>query len=244
MEFGHLYVFDEIYKTDYWNGGSGGGSTESGTRKYQEFLQDFLVNRSIQSIVDLGCGDWQFSKLIDWSGISYRGYDVAETVIQKNSKEYSSKNIMFDVLRNYGQLPKADLLIMKDVLQHLDRREVTRIIEEAFPKFKFILVTNCIPPIRKIFYKPSMFNQDIAIGDYTFFDIRKEPYRLQAEVIFEWKLNRMSIAKRFYSLAAGKNDSESNFTKWLKLPMRTAKTLVLGNDCEWKKQSMLIDNSL
>jgi SAM-dependent methyltransferase len=244
MKFGHLSVFDEIYKTDYWNGGSGGGSTESETREYQEFLQEFLAIKSIQSVVDLGCGDWQFSKLIDWSEISYWGFDVAETVISKNSKEYSSKNIRFDVLRDYSQVPEADLLITKDVLQHLDRREVKRVIKEVFPKFKLILVTNCIPPMRTIFHNPAMFNRDIAIGDYTFFDIRKEPYGLQAEVIFEWKLNKMNMAKRSYSLAAGKNDSESNFAKWLKLPIRTAKTLVLGNDCEWKKQSMLIDNSL
>ena len=242
MKFGDLSVFDEIYKTDYWLGGSGGGSTESATREYQELLQDFLAKQSIQSVVDLGCGDWQFSKLIDWSGINYRGYDVAETVIQKNSSEFQRENIMFDVLRNYSQLPEADLLITKDVLQHLDRREVKKIIKEAFPKFKFILLTNCIPPTRTIFHKPSMFNRDIEIGDYTFFDIRKEPYCVQAKVILEWKVNRKNIAKRLFSLTENKNDSETNFIKWLKFPIRAAKMLVLGNDCDWRKQTMLIDN--
>ena len=44
------------------------------TRGYVKSLHA-LAERRIRTVVDLGCGDWQFSKYVDWRGIEYHGYD-------------------------------------------------------------------------------------------------------------------------------------------------------------------------
>lgn len=53
--------FEEIYATNEWGHGSGEGSLPVHTRGYVAFLQAFLAEKNITSVVDMGCGDWQFS---------------------------------------------------------------------------------------------------------------------------------------------------------------------------------------
>ena len=57
-------VFDEIYDKDLWEGGSGGGSTIANTVAYRAMLEGFLRDKKISSVLDVGCGDWQFSKVV------------------------------------------------------------------------------------------------------------------------------------------------------------------------------------
>src|SRR5258708_3166902 len=83
----HARVFNRYYRSDAWiGGGSGSGSTPSVTAPYRDFLTSFLRENNIRSVVDLGCGDWQFSRLIDWSGIDYLGVDVSGVVLENTSK--------------------------------------------------------------------------------------------------------------------------------------------------------------
>jgi hypothetical protein len=76
-------------------------------------LADFMHNNAVTSVVDAGCGDCQFSRVMDWSGIRYQGFDVVDTVIDLN-KERSASNITFATLRSISDLPKADLVVCKD----------------------------------------------------------------------------------------------------------------------------------
>jgi SAM-dependent methyltransferase len=78
----HGEIFDFIYRNDVWKGGSGASSHEEATREYREFLTQFMQAAKITSVVDLGCGDWQFSRYIDWSGIDYTGVDASAVVLK------------------------------------------------------------------------------------------------------------------------------------------------------------------
>ena len=53
-------------------------------KKYITFLTKFLKDHDITNVCDIGCGDWQVSKHIDWTGIHYLGIDVVKDVIKKN----------------------------------------------------------------------------------------------------------------------------------------------------------------
>jgi hypothetical protein len=44
----------------------------------------FAEASSIRSATDLGCGDWQFSYLINWSNVEYPGIDLVPEVIDNN----------------------------------------------------------------------------------------------------------------------------------------------------------------
>ena len=119
----HAEIFDSVYRNDLWRGGSGSGSREEVTRGYRNFLQNFMREHHIASVVDLGCGDWQFSRHMDWTGIDYTGVDVSSVVL-KDTKMFSRDGVRF--LNANGvtdPLPAADLLIAKDVASgvHLDK---------------------------------------------------------------------------------------------------------------------------
>src|SRR5690348_4696554 len=108
-------VFDEIYKHNGWGFGSGHGSLPSVTKSYRRFLEDFIRDNDIQSVVDYGCGDWQFSKLIKWGDVSYTGVDIVPSVIEDDTQKYGTDKIKFLAIKpGSTALPKADLIVVKD----------------------------------------------------------------------------------------------------------------------------------
>lgn len=220
QQFGDLSVFDEIYASSYWGLGSGGGSTIQAALPYKNFLERFLRDYRILSIVDLGCGDWQFSRLINFANASYIGFDVAESVVSANHHKYSSATISFQHFTSYEDLPQADLLICKDVLQHLSNEEVQKALS-ILPKYKFALITNDIvnmSMLGALLWKmrhPSsapLINREIKIGDYRPLDPTREPFGIKAIKVFQWKVNKYDIRARLskYNLAYG---IDSEWTK-------------------------------
>jgi len=95
FEFGDPDIFDKIYENSYWGNGSGGGSSPEATQPYKVFLEDFIRQYKIQSIVDLGCGDWQFSKFLDFGGAKYIGIDASKHVIAVNQRLFSRPGVSF-----------------------------------------------------------------------------------------------------------------------------------------------------
>ena len=107
-------IFTKIYPRNSWSNGSGPGSSSEFTAEYREFLEKFLINNQISTVFDIGCGDWQFSKLINWNNVNYTGIDIVESLIQTNNTLYSSHNIKFLLLNAIEkELPQADLFIIK-----------------------------------------------------------------------------------------------------------------------------------
>jgi len=142
-------AFESIYKNADWGtndggaGNSGLGSRVETTLLYRTFLVQFMKNNEIHSVVDAGCGDWEFSKTIDWKGIDYRGYDIVAPVIESNKRLYGKPNVQFfhaDIVEH--DLPKADLLVVKNVLQHLPNADVKKFLAVQVPKFKHVLLMN------------------------------------------------------------------------------------------------------
>ena len=202
MKFGSGNIFNEIYKNSFWGNGSGHGSDLNYCKPYINYLHKFFKDFKVKTIVDLGCGDWQFSKEINFEGIQYYGIDIAENVIENNKKLYSAENIQFKLLENYKDIPKSDLLICKDIMQHLSIDENQKIIKELFPKFKYIISTNCVSPknmFGKFLYKRTgkyqliKVNKDILDGDFTLFNISKPPYNQKAKKVLRFKGQRFDF---------------------------------------------------
>jgi len=172
-----MNVFDKIYASDTWGFGSGHGSLPSVTITYRNLLEQFIKINDIKSVVDYGCGDWQFSRLVDWNNVEYTGIDIASNVIQDNLKKYSANNVKFiETPADSNDVPPADLLIIKDVLQHLSDDEVKLFIKNILPRFKFALITNCTEPL-------SDLNRAISSGEFRPLDISKSPFNLKAATI-------------------------------------------------------------
>lgn len=124
--------FEEVYRLGGFDGkGSGVGSNLGYCLDYMRFLQGFMREHEVRSVLDVGCGDWQFAKHMDWSGIRYTGMDVVREVIDQN-KVFENPRCKFvygDALTD--ELPKAQLLIVKDVIHHLKHKDVQRLVDRS-----------------------------------------------------------------------------------------------------------------
>lgn len=172
--------FAEIYKGNEWGFGSGHGSLPRVTRGYREFVERFLRINRIERVVDMGCGDWQFSRLIDWGNANYVGADVVDSVVERNSKRFRREGVSFQVVRDDGSdLPDGDLLLCKDVLQHLARPSIERFVADVLPRYRYALLTNCVEPTGSL-------NVDIESGAFRPLDLRLPPFEVPATAVYEF----------------------------------------------------------
>lgn len=184
-------AFEKVYATNEWHYGSGEGSLHKHTRGYAQFLQQFLRENHVRSVVDMGCGDWQFSRFIDWTDIQYHGFDLVQSVIDNNIKQFAKPGIEFTrYAGDFAELPAADLLIAKDVLQHLAHENIVRFLP-TLERYKQCLITNCVNP-----HGPTT-NKDIQDGEFRYLDLRLPPYDLQGREVFEFTNNRPGWLKPF-----------------------------------------------
>ena len=186
-----MNIFEHIYRNDLWHGGSGPGSLPSVNRPYVRFLRWFLRRNQIRSVVDLGCGDWQFSRRIDWGQARYLGLDVVPHVLERNRRRYGGASIEFAPSPERARdVPTGDLLIVKDVFQHLCNEKVCAYVD-VFPKFKYVLVTNCMQKSRHL------MNTDIADGGFRPVDLRLPPFTLPMASVLEYGLRHTFNPWRF-----------------------------------------------
>jgi len=191
-------VFTEIYKDKKWGinfanmGSSGPGSDLSNVREYMEFLQVFINLNKIQSIMDVGCGDFQFMRHMDLRKVKYTGVDCVKSVVKFNNKEFGSDNISF----KYKDLSRhtfdyADLYILKDVLQHLSNEMIYNFLDYITESklAKYIIITNCMDQVEE--------DQDVpSIGETRFLDGKMFPLKKYNPIILkEYNSKQVCVIK-------------------------------------------------
>ena len=192
-------AFEDVYRNATWGtngtdaGRSGLGSTMKATAVYRTFLQEFMKDHDTKSVVDAGCGDWESTQAIDWKGIDYKGYDIVESVVEKDKKLFEKPNIHFftaDIVET--ELPPADLLIVKQVLQHLPNAWVAKFLRQL-PKYKHVLIMNSVSTSTL-----SSDNPDIKPGEFRLLDLTKPPFNVSAgRVLTYWDGGNMQQLLHF-----------------------------------------------
>ena len=170
-------TFNRIYAEGTWGkdvagkGTSGTGSTLEITREYRAYVEDFVKKHRVKSVVDAGCGDWSFSSAMDWGNASYLGVDIASDVIAAVRNKHEKGRIKFQVGDITDELPAAELLISKDVLQHLSNELVHKFIRNNLRKgkYKWVILTN----------DRGSENRDVASGGYRAIDLAAPPFEVR-----------------------------------------------------------------
>ncbi|HET7084760.1 MAG TPA: class I SAM-dependent methyltransferase [Rhizomicrobium sp.] len=177
----HEEIFNDIYRRDLWQGGSGAGSREEMTRDYRALLLQFMARNAVASVVDLGCGDWQFSRHVDWSGIDYTGIDVSSVVLE-NTAKFSQPGVRFlQADATSDALPGADLLLAKDVLQHWSNADILAFLPKL-ANYKYALITGSFPQ-----YALGHVNRDMPTGaNFRPVDPAKPPFNLKGGFILSF----------------------------------------------------------
>lgn len=154
-DFKALYnstIFGRVYKKNMWGGKrgeffSGPGSHNSSIKGYTDMVAKFVRDNNVETIVEIGCGDFKVTtailKNLDDAKYEYHyiGYDVVKPLIAHNKSLYGSKKVDFICKDScVGKIKSGDLLIIRQVLQHLNNKSIKQIIEK-FANYKYILFT-------------------------------------------------------------------------------------------------------
>ncbi len=167
-------TFDRIYNSNVWGGvncsalSSGPGSAGRYAEEYYTIMKGLLTRYDIQSASDLGCGDFNTGRLISTLVASYTGVDIAQQVIDANTRAYASDHVRFvraDI--THDVLPPAGVAIVRQVFQHLSNSEVHAALDNVLRTYPLAFVTEHIYVGRNA--RP---NLDISHGPGTRVQIR------------------------------------------------------------------------
>jgi len=125
-------AFDTIYKRGLWGKGSGIGSYGLWAENYVEFLKKFISHEGIRSITDIGCGDFNIGSQIAGLVENYNACDVSAFIINQNINTSNLSNVKFIKLNACTEsIPTADLVTIRQVLQHLTNAEIEQILQNV-----------------------------------------------------------------------------------------------------------------
>ena len=166
-------IFDEIIQSNYWKGSdsicgatSGAGATAALRAELQQLFQEL----SIQSILDIPCGDFVWMNQMNLSGIQYTGADIVEALITENRQRYEAPNLWFECLDlTSSTLPKADLVICRDCLVHLSFNHIRAALKNIKNSGStWLLCTSFVE---------NQFNYNIADGLWRTLNMQKAPFQ-------------------------------------------------------------------
>lgn len=204
-----LTIFTNIYNNNIWNidqkeTRSGNGSTITQTITIRTQLPKLFNIFNIKSILDAGCGDFNWMKMIHIDGINYIGVDVVEEIINENNNLYQKNNIVFEQKEIMSDmLPKSDLILCRDCLVLFSNDDIKQtLINFKKSGSRYLLITN--------FNKKRQFN-DIKTGMWRPLNLQCTPFNLpppilsinenctEANMLYKdkcldlWDLNNISI---------------------------------------------------
>lgn len=174
--------YEEFHRWYTTGDGSGSGSSPAATTEWRMLVEGSLTPGG--TVVDIGCGDWQHSKLIDWGDARYVGIEVVPVLVERLREQFPERE--FHLLDPEGGcsglaglldriIPGgANLAICKDVIQHLSNEESLLLLSAILPRVDRLLLVNdsC-----------NDGNPDIEVGGCRHVDPRVPPYSLDAEEV-------------------------------------------------------------
>jgi hypothetical protein len=146
-------AFDEVYRKKIWQRGaaaSGPGSEGYLADRYVELIREYAARHNLRTAVDGGCGDFEVGSRIAPIFESYVALDVSPRIIGINRRRYdvlAKRNVTFAVADMMsGPLPPADLILIRQVLQHLSNAQIVKILANVeSSNWRRVLVTEEVP---------------------------------------------------------------------------------------------------
>jgi len=179
-------VFDQIYRSNIW-GQNEDGSPYSGTGShysvladpYVNFFNEFLGQVDDPSVVDLGCGDHAIGNRLECA--SYIGCDISELVLSSNRErfpdvEFKRIDIVEDVL------PKGDVGILRQVLQHLDNASIAQFLAKPLP-FEYLIITEGLASEQFVPNRDKPTGPNIRLQLDSGIDVMEPPFNFGATIM-------------------------------------------------------------
>jgi SAM-dependent methyltransferase len=206
-------TFRNIYRTKAWgdNGTpfcSGAGSCGPVSKQYCAFVTKLILDHQVQSVVDLGCGDFTVGKqIVEASGVRYIGVDIVPELIEHHKSTVHDPRISFhcaDIIND--PLPQADLCLVRQVLQHLSNEEIMKVLANLrnFPR---ILISEDVPVHPKSFNRNKLHGPDVRSYWGSGVYVERPPFSEVISEISELPLTNNSVLRTALLVKTGSKES-------------------------------------
>ncbi len=145
-------AMEQVYSKNLWGGSRSSFYSGAGSHHpeiidpYIATVASFLKSFKRPPVVcDLGCGDFNVGKeLVNFAG-KYKAVDIVEPLITHNSEKFIQKNLEFHCLDiATDNLPSGNIVILRQVLQHLSNDEIQAILRKL-ANFDYLILTEHLP---------------------------------------------------------------------------------------------------
>ena len=131
------------------------GSDKANISEYCNYVNKILTElkcRGAQTVAEIGCGDWSVTEKLELGQFkSYLGIDIVPDIVEANKERFERGSVAFkcqDVVDE--DLPSYDIVIVKDVLQHLSNSSVFKVINRLKEACDYLIVTNDVKKERAV----------------------------------------------------------------------------------------------
>jgi hypothetical protein len=165
-------IFSEIAEQNLWmesESVSGFGSSLKQTEELVAQLPGIFKKFGVKKLLDAPCGDFNWMKTVDLSGIEYTGGDIVQSIVDANNKAYRGSNNQFyrlDLLAD--PLGSHDLLFCRDCLVHLSFEDIFKMLGKLKSSSVRYLMTTTFPEENS--------NQDVPTGGWRPLNFQSAPF--------------------------------------------------------------------
>lgn len=181
-------VMEQIYDLNLWGNNSDNFYSGFGSHNlelvepYIKVVKEFLTSfNNPMKVCDLGCGDFNVGKQLVNYTKNYIAVDIVENLITYNKEKFKVENLEFKCLDNAkDRLPKADCVILRQVLQHLSNAEILQILPKL-SNYRYIILTEHLPLGNFQANKDIISGQGIRIKKQSGVDILQAPFNFKVK---------------------------------------------------------------
>ena len=184
-------IFTNVYRNKLWGIASlenespfysGPGSSDPQiVDPYVDTVKRFFSSfPTKKKAVDLGCGDFRVGSRIVDSFDSYTACDVVPELVHFNQEYWRHLPVEFRVVDLVkDQIPDGDVLIVRQVLQHLSNDDINK-FKQSIPRgFSYLLVTEHLPSEGDFLAnKDKASGSDIRLSSGSGVVLTKPPFRM------------------------------------------------------------------
>jgi SAM-dependent methyltransferase len=112
---------------------------------YVAFVRNFILQRRVETVVEIGCGDFAIGQRFAEKVQRYLGVDESSDLIARNRATFGSATIQFaQADARQDDLPPSDLCLIQQVFGRLDNASIEQILTRV-TAHRFVLVTEHLP---------------------------------------------------------------------------------------------------
>ena len=108
-------------------------------------------------------------------------------LIETNRKNFVRSGVSFEVFKSLDDVPNADLLLCKDVFQHLSNDTIAKYLAIFKQRFRILLITNDDQP-------DTLVNGEIEAGGWRPIRLDRPPFAERAPIVLSWTVTEGGVA--------------------------------------------------